>query len=56
MLDKRYQVFISTSGSEMQPERMTLSQTLVQQHGGIIECDSHPGRTEFLIRLPIARG
>lgn len=29
MLDKRYQVFISTSGSEMQPERMTLSQTLV---------------------------
>ncbi len=34
---------------------LTLSQTLVQQHGGIIECDSHPGRTEFLIRLPIAR-
>jgi DnaJ-domain-containing protein 1 len=29
MLDKRYQVFISTSGSDMQPERMTLSQTLV---------------------------
>lgn len=34
---------------------LTLSQTLVQQHGGIIECDSRPGRTEFLIRLPIAR-
>ena len=29
MLDKRYQVFISTSGSEMQPERMILAQTLV---------------------------
>ena len=29
MLDKRYQVFISTSGSEMQPERIILSQTLV---------------------------
>ncbi len=29
MLDKRYQVFISTSGAEMQPERMILSQTLV---------------------------
>lgn len=29
MLDKRYQVFISTSGSEMQPERMVLTQTLV---------------------------
>lgn len=29
MLDKRYQVFISTSGSEMQPERIVLTQTLV---------------------------
>lgn len=29
MLDKRYQVFISTSSAEMQPERIILSQTLV---------------------------
>ncbi|CAA3745923.1 DUF4062 domain-containing protein [Acinetobacter baumannii] len=29
MLDTRYQIFISTSGREMQPERMVLSQTLV---------------------------
>lgn len=29
MLDKRYQVFISTSGAEMQSERIILSQTLV---------------------------
>ena len=29
MLDKRYQVFITTSGSEMQPERIILAQTLV---------------------------
>ena len=29
MLDKRYQVFISTSGQEMQPERIILAQTLV---------------------------
>lgn len=29
MLDKRYQVFISTSGADMQPERIILSQTLV---------------------------
>ena len=29
MLDKRYQVFISTSGAEMQPERVILAQTLV---------------------------
>lgn len=29
MLDKRYQVFISTSGPEMQPERIVLAQTLI---------------------------
>ncbi|PTV49269.1 DUF4062 domain-containing protein [Acinetobacter pittii] len=29
MLDTRYQIFISTSGREMQPERIVLSQTLV---------------------------
>lgn len=34
---------------------LTLSQTLIQQHGGIIECESVPGHTEFLIRLPLVR-
>ncbi len=34
---------------------LTLSQTLIQQHGGIIECESIPGHTEFLIRLPLVR-
>lgn len=29
MLDKRYQVFITTSGKEMQPERIVASQTLI---------------------------
>lgn len=29
MLDKRYQIFITTSGKEMQPEKMVVSQTLV---------------------------
>ena len=29
MLDKRYQVFISTSGDEMRPEKIILAQTLV---------------------------
>lgn len=29
MLDKRYQVFITTSGKEMQPERVIASQTLI---------------------------
>lgn len=34
---------------------LTLSQTLIQKHGGLIECDSVPGRTEFLIRLPLTK-
>ncbi|MCD6674464.1 MAG: ATP-binding protein [Burkholderiaceae bacterium] len=32
---------------------LTLAQNLVQQHGGIIEFDSRPGRTDFRIRLPL---
>ena len=34
---------------------LTLAQTLIQRHGGIIECESRPGHTEFLIRLPMVR-
>ncbi len=32
---------------------LTLAQTFVQQHGGIIECDSRPGRTDFRVLLPL---
>jgi two-component system nitrogen regulation sensor histidine kinase GlnL len=32
---------------------LTLAQSFVQQHQGSIECGSRPGRTCFLIRLPI---
>jgi two-component system, NtrC family, nitrogen regulation sensor histidine kinase GlnL len=32
---------------------LTLAQTFVQQHGGMIECDSRPGRTNFRILLPL---
>jgi two-component system nitrogen regulation sensor histidine kinase GlnL len=32
---------------------LTLAQTFVQQHGGLIECISRPGRTEFRILLPL---
>jgi two-component system, NtrC family, nitrogen regulation sensor histidine kinase GlnL len=32
---------------------LTLAQTFVQQHGGMIECDSRPGRTDFRILLPL---
>jgi nitrogen-specific signal transduction histidine kinase len=28
----------------------------VHQHGGLIDVESRPGRTDFLIRIPIANG
>jgi two-component system nitrogen regulation sensor histidine kinase GlnL len=32
---------------------LTLAQTFVQQHHGLIECDSTPGRTDFKILIPL---
>jgi two-component system nitrogen regulation sensor histidine kinase GlnL len=32
---------------------LTLAQTFVQQHMGVIECDSRPGFTDFRILLPL---
>ena len=32
---------------------LTLAQTFVQQHHGLIECDSQPGRTDFRILSPL---
>jgi two-component system, NtrC family, nitrogen regulation sensor histidine kinase GlnL len=32
---------------------LTLAQTFVQQHHGVIECDSIPGRTDFKILIPL---
>ena len=32
---------------------LTLAQTFVQQHHGLIECDSEPGRTDFKIMIPL---
>jgi len=32
---------------------LSISQNLIQQHHGLIECDSHPGRTQFSIYLPL---
>lgn len=33
---------------------LSLAQTYVQQHGGLIECESRPGCTDFRIVLPLA--
>ncbi|QKO23807.1 PAS domain-containing sensor histidine kinase [Rhodoferax sp. BAB1] len=32
---------------------LTLAQTFVQQHHGLVECDSEPGRTDFKILIPL---
>lgn len=32
---------------------LTLAQTFVQQHHGLIECESRPGKTDFRIFLPL---
>ncbi len=32
---------------------LTLAQTFVQQHHGLIECDSVPGKTDFRILIPL---
>ena len=33
---------------------LSLVQTFVQNHGGIVECESRPGRTTFTLLLPLA--
>lgn len=35
---------------------LTLAQSYVHQHGGLIDVESRPGRTDFLIRIPITNG
>jgi two-component system nitrogen regulation sensor histidine kinase GlnL len=35
---------------------LSMAQSLVQQHGGIIEFDSKPGETDFKVRLPLIGG
>lgn len=35
---------------------LSIAQSLIQQHGGLIECDSKPGETIFSVILPVAVG
>jgi len=42
-----------TSRAEGSGLGLSLSQTLIQQHGGIILCESQPGSTTFSIVLPL---
>jgi two-component system nitrogen regulation sensor histidine kinase GlnL len=35
---------------------LSLVSKIISDHGGVVECDSRPGRTRFLVRLPVWRG
>ncbi len=35
---------------------LSLVSKLVADHGGVVECESRPGRTRFRVRLPVWRG
>ncbi len=35
---------------------LSIAQSLIQRHGGLIECDSEPGHTVFTILLPVCSG
>ena len=34
---------------------LPIAQELINQHGGLIECNSRPGQTQFLVYLPLER-
>jgi len=46
-------VTTKTNGSGL---GLALVAKIVGDHGGVIDCDSRPGRTRFRILLPVARG
>ena len=35
---------------------LSLVSKFVADHGGVVECDSRPGRTRFRVRLPVWHG
>lgn len=35
---------------------LSIAQTLINQHGGLIQCESRPGRTKFSLLLPFENG
>lgn len=44
-----------TSRAEGSGLGLSIAQSLIQQHGGLIECESEPGKTVFSIILPLER-
>ena len=35
---------------------LSIAQSLISQHGGLIECTSKPGKTIFSVLIPVERG
>ena len=35
---------------------LAIAQNIISQHGGLIECESHPGHTTFSLYLPLEQG
>ena len=35
---------------------LSLVSKFIADHGGVVECDSRPGRTRFHVRLPVWHG
>jgi two-component system nitrogen regulation sensor histidine kinase GlnL len=35
---------------------LPIAQELINQHGGLIECESRPGLTRFFVYLPLESG
>jgi len=50
--DKLFYPMVSNSEDGM-GLGLTIAQSLINQHGGLIECDSEPGNTVFSIYLPL---
>lgn len=52
ILDKVFHPLV-TGRAEGTGLGLSLAQEFVLQHGGVLECDSRPGRTEFRMILPL---
>ena len=54
VIDKIFDPFFTTKGvNEGTGLGLSIAQSIINQHQGIIECDSEPGKTEFSIYLPL---
>lgn len=52
MLDKIFYPMV-TGRAEGTGLGLPIAQALIHQHGGLIECSSHPGETIFTLLIPL---